>query len=281
MQFDAILPGDVVSIDTRSGSPDRFGFEWGEYVEMRSEYEEQFRRWTPSLRPEDWSGMSFLDAGCGMGRNSYWPMSYGAASGVSIDIDSRSLASARRTLQPFKAARVEQRSIYEIPAGAEFDVAFSIGVIHHLEHPEVAMKSLVRAVKPGGRVLIWVYGLENNRWIVHFFSPLRRLLFGRLPIRAVHHLSLYPTLLLWAWLRVRPGGIAYTRLLRRFTFRHLRSIVFDQMLPKIANYWSRDEVEALMRCAGLQRIELTWVNEMSWAASGVRSAQTPHTAATD
>ena len=31
---------------------------------------------------------------------------------------------------------------------------------------------------------------------------------------------------------------------RFFGFAHLRAIVFDQMLPRIANYWRRDEVEA-------------------------------------
>ncbi|HKQ85180.1 MAG TPA: hypothetical protein VJS43_00275, partial [Candidatus Acidoferrales bacterium] len=85
-----------------------------------------------------------------------------------------------------------------------------------------------------------------------------------------HHLSLYPTILLWTLLHVSGGGIEYFRLLRRQTFRHLRSIVFDQMLPKIAHYWSRTEVEQLMYRAGLVDIQLSWVTEMSWAASGRR-----------
>jgi hypothetical protein len=42
------------------------------------------------------------------------------------------------------------------------------------------------------------------------------------------------------------------------------------MLPKIAHYWSRTEVEQLMYRAGLVDIKLSWVNEMSWAASGRR-----------
>ena len=83
-----------------SGSPDRFGYEWDAYAEIRPGYEEQFLRWTMFLKPEDWPGLSFLDVGCGMGRNSYWPMTYGAAEGCAIDIDDRSLASARCTLPP-------------------------------------------------------------------------------------------------------------------------------------------------------------------------------------
>ena len=76
------------------------------------------------------------------------------------------------------------------------DIVFSIGVIHHLEFPEKALKKMVKATKPGGKVIIWVYGLENNKWIVYFFNPLRKILFSKLPISITHHLSLYLTYLL-------------------------------------------------------------------------------------
>jgi SAM-dependent methyltransferase len=73
---------------------------------LKPEYEEQFRRWLPFYRPHDWVGKRFVDVGCGMGRNSYWPMSYGAAGGVAIDVDERSLAAARRNLAPFPTVEV-------------------------------------------------------------------------------------------------------------------------------------------------------------------------------
>src|SRR5947207_11877948 len=98
----------------QAGSPDRFGYEWGAYGDLLPEYEEQFRRWTVHLQPADWRGLTFLDVGCGMGRNSYWPMTYGAAGGLAIDVDDRSLAAARHTLARFPNVRVEQRSAYEI-----------------------------------------------------------------------------------------------------------------------------------------------------------------------
>lgn len=256
--------------DIARGSPERFGFEWGEYTEMRPEYEEQFRRWTTPLTPDDWKGKRFLDVGCGMGRNSYWPASYGASGGIAIDVDQRSLASARKTLSRFSQVQVEHRSAYEINLDSEVDIAFSIGVIHHLEHPEMALEGMVRAVKPGGQVLIWVYGLENNEWIVRFLDPLRKAMFSRLPIGLVHHLSIYPSAVLWLALQLGIGRIAYFKLLRSFTFRHLRSIVFDQMLPKIAHYWPRETVERLLLDRGLTDITVTWVNQMSWAATGTK-----------
>lgn len=257
---------DVLS----AGSPERFGYEWDRYSEIRADYEEQFRRWTVHLAPEDWRGKTFLDVGCGTGRNSYWPMTYGAASGKAIDVDEASLAVARRNLSPFATATVEEKSAYEIDENDAYDVVFSIGVIHHLQFPERALAAMAHAAKPGGRVLIWVYGYENNEWIVRFFDPVRKALFSRLPIGLVHHLSLYPTAGLWLALRLGMGRIPYFQLLRTLAFAHVRSIVFDQMLPKIAHYWPRATVEALLAAAGLTDIKLSWVNEMSWSAIGTK-----------
>ena len=263
-----------------AGSPERFGYEWQTYAEMRPEYAEQFRRWTVHLSPEDWRGKFFLDVGCGMGRNSYWPMTFGAAGGLAIDVDQRSLASARRTLAPYPQVEVRERSAYAIDEDRRFDIVFSIGVIHHLNAPENALAAMVKAAKPGGRVLVWVYGRENNGLIVHVLTPLRKVIFSRLPIGVVHQLSLYPSLALWVALRLGLNSTEYFRMLRQLSFGHLRSIVFDQMLPKIANYWSRETVETLMRKSKLVDIRLAWVNEMSWSAigtkpGGARSEQMP------
>jgi SAM-dependent methyltransferase len=191
------------------GSPDRFGWEWNTYAEILPEYEEQFRRWTVHLRPEDWQGQTFLDVGCGMGRNSFWPMQYGAREGVAIDIDDRSLVNARRNLARFPSVQVLHASAYDLPFEDQFDIAFSIGVIHHLEFPERALARITCAVRPGGRVLIWVYGKENTGALVSLLSPLRKAVFSRLPVGLTHHLSLYPAVLLWLLLRARVRPIEY------------------------------------------------------------------------
>jgi SAM-dependent methyltransferase len=255
-------------MDTTGGSPERFGYEWSRYSTVDPQYEEQFRRWLPFFQPGDWTGNSFVDVGCGMGRNSLWPMKYGAASGAAVDIDDRSLAAARQTLAVFPTVEVRKCSAYQLPWTSRFDIAFSIGVIHHLEFPEKALKAMLNAAKPGGQVAMWAYGRENNGWLLWALNPARKLLFSWMPISWVHFLSLFPAALLWLLLRCGLQQIEYFRLLRTFSFPHLRSIVFDQMLPRVANYWCKDEVEALMYNAGLQDVQLESVNEISWAARG-------------
>jgi SAM-dependent methyltransferase len=251
-----------------AGSPDRFGFSWDTYAELRPEHEEQFLLWTTPLQPEDWAGKTFLDAGCGMGRNSYWPLRYGAARGVAIDVDPRTLSRARQTLRGFPHAEVKRASIYDIPERAKFDIVFSIGVVHHLADPDAAVASLVKAARPGGTVLVWLYGRENNGWIVWLFNPLRRLLFSRLPLSLVHLLSVPLTALLWTALRCGFGRTPYLRLIRGFSFRHLRAIVFDHMIPRIALYYDRNSAIDLLARAGLTDIQATWTNRMSWTVVG-------------
>src|SRR2546423_1795248 len=133
-----------------AGSADRFGYEWQRYWEIRPEHEEQFLRWTAHLNPEDWRGRTFLDVGCGAGRNSYWPMRYGATGGVAVDVDDRSLTSARKNLAEYPSVEVIRCSAYDLPFAGQFDIVFSIGVLHHLEYPGRALERMARAAKPGG-----------------------------------------------------------------------------------------------------------------------------------
>jgi SAM-dependent methyltransferase len=249
------------------GSPERFGYSWDQYADLLPEHEEQFLRWT-ALDKSFWNGLHFADAGCGIGRNSYWPMTYGAVGGLALDVDDRTLARARRNLAAFPGVEVRKQSIYELAESDAFDIVFSIGVVHHLSDPDAAVARLVRATKPGGLVLVWLYGRENNGWVVHLFNPLRRALFSRLPLGFVHWLSWPLTALLWCALRLGMPPGPYYRLIRKFSFEHLRAIVFDHMIPRIALYYTRAEAEALLVRSGLTDVRCTWVNQNSWSVTG-------------
>ncbi len=254
------------------GSPDRFGYSWDRFNELTAEQEQQFRHWTAHLSPDrDWRGTYFLDAGCGAGRNSYWAMSYGARAGVAIDLDERSLDAARKNLEKFPDAEVRKCSIYDIPFKDEFDIVFSIGVVHHLSDPALAVRRLASAAKPGGRVLIWVYGYENLELYVNVLNPLRKVFFSWMPLGLVRTLAYLPATLLWLMLRLGITPLAYLRLLKTFSLKHIHHICFDQMLPKIANYWRKGEVIALLEQAGLRDVKAEWVNEVSWSVIGTRA----------
>lgn len=267
-------PSNIDTHTDEMGSPGRFGYSWDRFHELTPDQERQFQLWTSHLSAEyDWKGKTLLDGGCGAGRNSYWAMSYGAESCVAIDLDDRSLAAARKNLARYPTAEVHKCSIYDIPYENKFDIVFSIGVIHHLDNPALAVRKLAQAAKPGGKVLIWVYGRENLEFYVNALNPLRKLMFSWIPLGVVNWLAYAPAALLWVVLRLGFTPLAYLKLLKSFTFQHLHHICFDQMLPKIAFYWRKSEAVALLEQAGLQDIKSEWVNEVSWSVIGTKPSK--------
>ncbi len=251
-------------------SADRFGFEWATYPDIVEDYELQFRKWVAPLGPDNFRGKKVLDAGCGMGRNAYWACRFGASGVLAFDADLRSVAAARKNLSQFPNAHVEFSSIYDISWQSEFDIAFSIGVIHHLEDPVHGVRKLSEAVRPGGVVLIWVYGYEGNEWIVRFISPVRRFVTSRLPPRLLYYLTYLISIPFYVFLKIISVKSIYLQQLRAFRLWHVHSIIFDQLLPSIAIYYRKSEAEELLRSAGLMNVFSTHVNNNSWSVIGTK-----------
>jgi len=250
-------------------SEKRFGYEWQKYNIIDSNYELQFRKWIKPLKPKDFKNKKVLDAGCGMGRNSYWPLKYGAEELVAFDFDNRSVLAAKKNLADFNNSQVNLKSIYDLSWQNEFDIVFCIGVIHHLENPKEAIKNLVQAVKPGGKILIWVYGYKGNEWIVRLINPIRKAITSKLPVGLVHFISYFASFPLWLLIKIFKGPGLYLKQLSSFKFWHIHSIVFDQLIPKVANYWSKEEaISLLTNSSDLKDIEIYSVNDNSWTVSG-------------
>lgn len=252
-------------------SQERFGYEWDKYSWVAKDYEGQFLNWTYPMQAEDWNGKNVLDAGCGMGRNSYWPMKWGAGSITPFDYDERSVDRAKETLKEFSTATVLYKSIYDIDWKDNFDIAFSIGVIHHLAEPKRAVANMVTALKSGGKLLVWVYGYEGNEWIVRFVDPVRIHLTSKLPLPLVHFLSYFCSIPLYIFVKIRKGPSAYLKQLSTFDFWHIHSIVFDQLIPDVANYWKKEEVLELVEGLSLENISvIPPPNNSGWILTAIK-----------
>ncbi|MBM3233444.1 class I SAM-dependent methyltransferase [Candidatus Pacearchaeota archaeon] len=253
----------------KSGSTERFGYEWDTYSDIIPEYEGQFLKWVYPLGKNDFKGKKILDGGCGIGRNSFWPLKYGAKKALAFDYDPRTVEAAKKNLSQFNEAKVRWGSIYEIPEKGQFDISFSVGVIHHLADPRKAVSELAKATKKGGKVLIWVYGYEGNEWIVRYINPIRKIT-SKLPLKFVHILSYCLSIPLYSYVKLFSPKHPYLNQLSRFRLWHTHSIVFDQLIPRIANYWKRDEARGLFENQGLKDINVYRVNGNSWTVIGTK-----------
>lgn len=251
-------------------SSDRFGYEWQKYPSMagyENNYREQFINWVWPYQEKNFKGKSVLDVGCGMGRNSFWCLTWGAKEVVATDAEPRTVLLAKKTLSGFANAKAVCRSVYALGWENRFDMAICIGVIHHLAEPEKALKELIKAVKPGGEVLLWVYSREGFEWYLKLLQPVRQIITSRLPSRLVYFVAFGGSLPLYSYLRLFTPKSNYLRQLKSFKLRHIHGILFDQLIPAYARYYSREETENLL--ADLDRVHVVRPrNGSGWVVRG-------------
>lgn len=147
-----------------------------------------------ALGPEDLKGAVVLDVGCGTGRFAEIAASYGAEV-VCIDL-SYAVDSAYANLGHLPNVHVVQGSVFDMPfKPGSFDVAYSLGVLHHTPDTHLAFKSMLPFVAPGGTVAIWVYWTQ----MAGRLSATMREVTTRLPDRVLYKLcqTLVPPIRRW------------------------------------------------------------------------------------
>jgi SAM-dependent methyltransferase len=284
-----LVPPDLGVEQRRTA--DTFGWEWRHFVEMHDEYEEQFLDWIHPIRPAFFADRLVLDAGCGIGRHTYFAARYGAREVVGMDL-SAAVDTAFHTLSELPNAHVVQGDIYHPPfardePGGPFDFIYSIGVLHHLPAPRAGFESLLRFVRPGGEIFGWVYGHENNAVVHQLINPIRKVVTSRLPAPIVSTLSWPIAAILQGVVKLvyRPlrGSALFTRLpsaeylhsLSAFSFRQNHSIVFDHLVAPTAYYIKREDFERWFTENGLEDVEISWRNQNSWRGRGRVPARRP------
>jgi SAM-dependent methyltransferase len=174
---------DLETIDAdKQATAKGFGWSWQEFSHEDKKYAEQFLDWIAPVRPEFFKDKVVLEGGCGKGRHTHRVAGWGARDIVAVDL-SDAVEVAFASTREIQNAHIIQADIYRLPLRRAFDYAFSVGVLHHLPDPRAGFRSLVSKVKPGGHASAWVYGAENNEWIVRLVNPFREYITSRMPPR--------------------------------------------------------------------------------------------------
>lgn len=161
------------------------------------EWEKNFLDYMTPHGPDFFRGKRVLDAGCGSGRHAFYAARFGAQVWA-MDLGP-AVQVARRNTEASESVHVVQADLYRPPFAFEsFDFVYSLGVLHHLPDPVAGFRSLLRYLKPGGKIQIFLYWKPEHQplksALLTVISAVRRLT-RRLPYRVVHAIS-YPA----AWL---------------------------------------------------------------------------------
>lgn len=246
-----LLPASLEAVKLETAS--RFAEEWTRWKDLRAYYEEEFFDWIAPVTGEDFKGKTVFEGGCGKGRHTAIVASRGAKAIVSLDLGESAFVAFAHT-RDLPNAHIIIGDLLRPPVRPVFDMAFSVGVLHHLPDPAAGFSSLSSRVRNGGRVFFWVYGYEGNEWITRYINPIRKAITSKLPAGLLRVLCLAPSVFLWAVIKLfyRPGTDGkgpkrlpygdYFAAMHHYPFDEIHANVFDQLVTPVAFYLKEEEV---------------------------------------
>jgi SAM-dependent methyltransferase len=233
-----------------------------------------FCDWIHPATLEDFRGKTVLDGGCGGGQHLRFVAPY-ARELVGVDLTCAGLAAEK--CRGHANIRVFAGDVSTIDLGRQFDIVYSIGVLHHTDDPGRSFRNLARHVTPGGRMIVWVYSYQGNALNRRLVEPLKRYVYGWWPRRALFGLAHFLTVLLYLPVctiyRLPLHALPYFEYFgnfRRLAYRRNVLNVFDKLNAPQTTFLRRSEVlEWFAR--DFTDVHISSYLGVSWRASGTRT----------
>jgi SAM-dependent methyltransferase len=229
----------------------------------------------PLLSLGEIAGRRVVEIGSGNGRIVNMLLDAGAKHVFAVEPSAGIQALERNTRE-----RKDRVTILRTPGESlppiEVELAFCIGVLHHIEDPLPAVRRVYQVLPEGGRFLIWVYGREGNGAYVALAETLRRV--TRIaPDFVLAGLAHVLNLCLSVYLRLcRVLPLPLAKYMREVMARYDRQkryfLIFDQLNVGYAKYYTQQEAGDLLRAAGFARVEVYHRHGMSHSAIGEKPA---------
>jgi SAM-dependent methyltransferase len=266
---------------------DGFGAEWTRFDQSSAPPSEQQSAFEAYFSVFPWErlapGAVGFDLGCGSGR---WARLVAPRVGAlhCVDASAAALEVARRTLAGAENVEFHHASVGAIPlAPASMDFGYSLGVLHHVPDPTAALESCVKLLRPGAPFLVYLYYRFDDRpaWFrsVWRLSDVFRRVISRLPAGPRHVSADVLAATVYFPLarasRVLEGaGIPVEflplSLYRDKSFYAMRTDALDRFGTRLEHRFTRGEIEAMMRSAGLTDVRFRQ-GAPYWCAVGFRA----------
>lgn len=264
---------------TRATS-ERFGYGWtagGLPPPVTSPIDYHLHLMQTALQVPPLSGL-LLDAGAGEGIDLASVALTPGCRAVGVELSRGGVRATAARIAAVPDARLVQGDILSLPFRTNtFDHAYSYGVVHHTIDPEAAMREIVRTVKPGGHILIYVYEDFERRglhWRValHIVNMFRRPISG-LPPRAIRRVCAALAPFVYATCTWPSRHFSWARRLpypatQNPTMKSLIPDLYDRLAAPIERRYSEAGARALVEQAGCVVKASAYIR--GWAVWGVK-----------
>lgn len=241
-----------------------FAYEWSNiYKENDFEKNNFLHFLSPFIKEEDIRDKIALDIGCGSGRFTKQAALLGAGAVFGSDLG-ESVEVAYKLTKDKDNICIVQADIYNMPFENQFDIAYSIGVLHHLPKPREGFLKLPKILKSGGKMLIWVYNRRNNKRALYFYEPLRAILkklpksllfkLCYIPGGIVHLLNYFARFLSFIKAKNLAKRMPFAYYVN-FPFNMKLNDTFDVLATPKSNYYYREEIEKWFSEVNLKEIK--------------------------
>ena len=241
-----------------------FAWEW-KHIYRENPYEKKnfLHFLSPFIIAKDIWGKTVIDIGCGSGRFTKWTALIGAKVVFGTDLG-ESVEVAYELTKNIDNICIIQADIYNMPFANSFDLAYSIGVLHHLPKPKEGFLRLKKVIARGGKILIWVYNRRNNARAIYFYEPLRSM-FRKIPHPILLKLCYIPafTVHLINYITILLDRLGAKKLAHKIPFHYYANFPFNMKLndsfdvlatPK-SNYYYVEEIKDWFKNAKLKKIK--------------------------
>ncbi len=252
-----------------------FGEQWTKYTDNSGRYgsDAMFADIChPLLTVEDLVGKNVADIGSGTGRIVNMLVSAGAARVTAIEPSAAFDALKVNTHASADKIDYVRAEGTAIAAQGPFDVVVSIGVLHHIPAPDPVVAAAYQSLRPGGKMFVWLYGREGNEAYLCAALPLRAIT-TRLP----HWVLAGLCYVLDVFTMVYTAATRFIRLPLRDYLQNVysplaadkrRLVIYDQLNPQYAKYYTRDEARRLLESNGFTNVEVHHRHGYSWSVIG-------------
>lgn len=248
-----------------------FGAEWSRFDQTGMSDDERLRYFDDYFSLVNWeqlpANLIAADIGCGSGR---WASLVAAKVGHlhCVDASLDALHVATKNLCNQGNCSFHHASVGELPfAESELDFAYSLGVLHHVPDTSQAIRNIVRVLKPGSPLLLYLYYRFDNRpiWfqLLWRVSDLGRKVISRFTPRLREFtseaiaVSIYWPLARLAKILEKMGisvGSVPLCAYRNSTLYTMRTDALDRFGTQLEQRFTKPEIREMMEAAGLERI---------------------------